>query len=266
MPRVDNKRPQGRERSLTFPVALRKHLEDQGYVDKPTVTAARVDPSPRAAAVPSAPAPRSEGGSTGTGFVVSRDGHVITNAHVVSECSSVLVRSPAGSTAPARVVVRDETNDLALLATDQPAAKVATIRTAFRLGEPVAAFGFPLSRVLSSSGNFTLGNVTALAGIGDDTRFLQISAPVQPGNSGGPLLDESGNVVGVVTGKLNAIHTVAAVGDIPQNVNFAIKANSLASFLESRRVPPADGVRTARLSAPDLADEANAISVHVRCD
>ncbi|MGI8568125.1 MAG: S1 family peptidase, partial [Methylocella sp.] len=69
----------------------------------------------------------------------------------------------------------------------------------------VAAFGFPLAGLLATSGNFTLGNVTAVAGLGDDTRILQISAPVQPGSSGGPLLDYSGNVVGVVEGKLNAI-------------------------------------------------------------
>ncbi|EIM28454.1 hypothetical protein MicloDRAFT_00050390 [Microvirga lotononidis] len=134
------------------------------------------------------------------------------------------------------------------------------------LGEGVAAFGFPLTSVLASSGNFTLGNVTALAGIGDDTRFLQISTPVQPGNSGGPLLDENGNFVGVVTSKLNALKTVVAIGDLPQNVNFAIKAGVLATFLESAWVEFQTTSSSTCLSPPDLADVANHLSAFVRCE
>ena len=87
-----------------------------------------------------------------------------------------------------------------------------------RLGEGVAAFGFPHSDILSTSGNFTLGNITALNGIGDDSRYFQISAPVQAGNSGGPLLDLTANVVGVVSSKLNALRIALKDGDLPQNV------------------------------------------------
>jgi len=166
----------------------------------------------------------------------------------------------------ARIVAKDAVNDLALLETETRPARFATIRPTARLGEAVAVFGFPLARVLASSGNFTLGNITALAGIGDDTRFLQISAPVQPGNSGGPLLDESGNVIGVVTSKLNALKTIAATGDVTQNVNFAIRASALTAFLESRRITGASETKTVKLSPPDLADEANAMSVQVICD
>jgi S1-C subfamily serine protease len=108
--------------------------------------------------------------------------------------------------------------------------------------------------------------VTALAGIGDDSRFLKISTPVQPGNSGGPLLDENGNVVGVVTSKLNAIKTVVAIGDVPQNVNFAMKAGALSTFLESTRVEVPAASHASPLSPPDLADVASSISVFVRCD
>ncbi len=154
---------------------------------------------------------------------------MVTNAHVVEDCRSARIRPGGGAPALARIVARDAANDLALLETDMRPSKVATIRPAARLGESVAVFGFPLSSVLASSGNFTLGNVTALAGLGDDTRFLQISAPVQPGNSGGPLLDENGNVIGVVTSKLNAVRTLARTGDIPQNVNFAIRASALTA-------------------------------------
>jgi serine protease Do len=139
-----------------------------------------------------------------------------------------------GISASSKVVARDATNDLALLATGLTPSRVAGLRTAIRLGEGVEAFGYPLTNVLASAGNFTLGNVSALAGMGDDSRYLQISAPVQPGNSGGPLLDQSANIVGVVSAKLNALNImVATKGDIPQNVNFAIKASVVANFLQT---------------------------------
>jgi S1-C subfamily serine protease len=130
----------------------------------------------------------------------------------------------------------------------------------------VAVFGFPLASILSSSGNFTRGDVTALAGVEDDSRFVQISAPVQPGNSGGPLLDASANVIGVVSSKLNALKTMAATqGDIPQNVNFAIKSSIAANFLETNRVQYDVGAPSMPLPATELAERARAISVFVTC-
>jgi serine protease Do len=79
-------------------------------------------------------------------------------------------------------------------------------------------------------GNTTLGNVTALAGLRDDSRYIQISASIQPANSGGPVLDEAGRLVGVIEGKLVALKMAKATGDIPQNVNFAIRASTLQTF------------------------------------
>jgi S1-C subfamily serine protease len=264
--RVRGQCPEGKERSVTFPVALRKHLQEAGYISpntpsQPSGTVAVARPAP----VPSAPPKAESRASSGTGFFVTSEGHVVTNSHVVGGCSTIDVKQANGTTVLARVLAQDSTNDLALLKVGHQPSQVASLRIGIRLGEPVAAFGFPLSSVLASSGNFTLGNVTALAGIGDDTRHLQISAPVQPGNSGGPLLDETGSVVGVVTSKLNALRTVAATGDVPQNVNFAIKTSVLATFLESNRIEVSLGTKAAKLSSPDLADQANSISVLVRC-
>jgi S1-C subfamily serine protease len=119
--------------------------------------------------------------------------------------------------------------------------------------------------LLSRNGNFTLGNVTALAGIGDDTRYFQVSAPLQAGNSGGPLLDQSGNLIGVVTAKLDAVKLMAAIGDLPQNVNFAIKANVAQGFLDSNRIKYENGTAEAPLAAADLADQAKAMSVSIDC-
>ena len=128
------------------------------------------------------------------------------------------------------------------------------------------AFGYPLTELLSKSGNFTLGNVSALVGIGEDSRYLQISAPVQPGNSGGPLLDQNGNLVGVVSAKLNALKLMLATnGDIPENVNFAIRASIVTSFMDANGVAYATGSAAQPMQPADLADQAKAMSVFIEC-
>ena len=199
---------------------------------RPTVVAA-VPSTPPAAVLPSRGSEtRNESPmlSGGTGFFVGVDGSLVTNAHVVDACVSISVKTDAGSVGAARVVAKDNVNDLALLRTTITPTAVARLRAGARLGEGVAAFGYPHVDLLSSSGNFTLGNITALSGIGDDSREVQISAPVQSGNSGGPLLDMGGNIVGIVASKLDALKVAARGGDLPQNVNFAIKSSLLASF------------------------------------
>ena len=202
----------------------------------------------------------------GTGFFISEKGHLLTNAHVVKGCAVVSVFHGADTPRTGRIIARDGTNDLAIIATDLTPDAVADLRVAVRLGEQVAAFGFPLSGLLSSGGNFTLGNITALTGLRDDSRMLQISAPVQPGNSGGPLLDEAGRVIGVVVGKLNAIKVAMVTDDLPQNINFAIKASVAQSFAESQGIPIHAASSTAPTIPPaDLADRARAFTGRVEC-
>jgi hypothetical protein len=164
-------------------------------------------------------------------------------------------------------VAIDDRADLAVLRTDLRTSKVAGLRTAppVRLGETVVSFGFPLAGSLSKEGNLTTGNVSALAGLRDDPTYLQITAPVQPGNSGGPLLDESANVIGVVTSKLDALKLAQRIGDIPQNVNFAIKAEVLKRFLDSRQLTYNEEVSSTRLEVADIADQARAFTVQVEC-
>ena len=111
---------------------------------------------------------------------------------------------------------------------------------------------------------------TALTGLHDDTRMLQISAPVQSGNSGGPLLDTSGNrakdQLGVVSSKLDAVRMASNSGDLPQNVNFAVKSAILASFLDANRVQYKVGVASGNPMSPaDIADRARAMSGFVVC-
>ena len=224
----------------------------------PEVAKATDEPKP-------APKPDDEA-SSGSGFFVTSDGAIVTNAHVVENCSDIRVTTDQGATAAAKVIARDVRNDLALLSSTLTAKKTAAFRTSIRLGEGVEAFGYPLTDVLAKSGNFTLGNVSALVGIGEDSRYLQISAPVQPGNSSGPLLDQNGNVVGVVSAKLNALKLMLVTnGDITQNVNFAIKASIVTSFMDGNGVASATGSATQPMQPADLADQAKDMSAFIEC-
>jgi hypothetical protein len=116
------------------------------------------------------------------------------------------------------------------------------------------------------SGPFTTGNVSALAGLRNDANYLQITAPIQPGNSGGPVFDQEGNVVGVVVAKLNVIELAQATNDVAQNVNFAIKTSVLLNFLEANGVQYSTASTTLQhLQPADLADRAKSMSVLVSC-
>lgn len=171
--------------------------------------------------------------SSGSGFFITTDGWLVTNAHVVEGGSRVRIRTGSGLVS-AKVVRRDEANDLALLKAvgSFDALPVATSRS-MKLGQTVATVGFPDTGLQGFSPKLAKGEIASLAGARDDPRHFQISVPVQPGNSGGPLVDTKGNVVGVVVAKLSAKAALAATGALPENVNYAVKSSFLLSFLES---------------------------------
>jgi S1-C subfamily serine protease len=111
----------------------------------------------------------------------------------------------------------------------------------------------------------TTGIISSLSGVLNDSRFLQISAAVQPGNSGGPLLASSGEVVGVVAAKLNALKFVKATGNIPENINFAIKTGALRDFLDNSVVPYQTSDAKSELKTADIARSARAFTFLVSC-
>lgn len=220
----------------------------------------------RAAA--SAPKPKEKAvASTGTGFYISSD-TIVTNFHVVDGCAEIRLHKSGADLGAAQVLATSRADDLAALRAAASAKSFLRLRIGapIKAAEPVLVFGYPLAEALSSAGNTTVGNVTALAGLRDDSRYLQISAAVQPGNSGGPALDEAGRLMGVVVAKLNALAIARLTGDIPQNVNFAIKVATLASFLEAHGVgyTPAD-VAARELTVTQRAERAEASSVQVAC-
>jgi S1-C subfamily serine protease len=217
---------------------------------------------------PSKPTPQRRAGprSAGSGFFVTTEGDVLTNAHVVTSCRAVTMRErpntfdqfDEGPSVPQRglsdedlrkrygdtltLLRSDKKLDLAVLHAAHGAPAAAKFRSGpLRPGESVVAFGFPLPGLLSSEGNVSVGILSALSGIGDNPRELQISAAVQPGNSGGPLLDANGSVIGVVVAKLDAVKVARITGDIPQGVNFAVKASDAVAFLmQSHSIKPWD--------------------------
>lgn len=206
--------------------------------------------------------------STGTGFIVSKAGHILTNNHVVKKCAAITVSRTGDLTRTVSIVRTDVTNDLAVLKMDTalPPEETARFRTrSLRAGESIATYGFPLAGTLSASGNIVSGNVSSLAGLGDDVRLLQISAPIQPGNSGGPLMDMTGAVVGIVNGKLNELAALEIAGTLPQNVNFSIKANVGLNFLDAHSIPYETSGDSTTLDLPAIADKAKKFTVFISC-
>ncbi len=122
-----------------------------------------------------------------------------------------------------------------------------------------------LVQALASHASVTTGTVSALAGMRNDTRFLQFTAPVQQGNSGGPLLDGSGNVEGIVTSKLSALLVAAVTGDIPQNVNFALKKTVAESFLDANSIHYAVAAPGKEINAADIGEAAKRYTLFVEC-
>lgn len=204
----------------------------------------------------------------GTGFVVSAAGHIVTNNHVIDGCSELKGNLTGEAAMVLRVVSADAKNDLALLQPTSAATfkDFARIRDrSFHSGDSVVAIGFPYHGLLTSDFSVTTGIVSSLSGTQNDTRFLQISAPVQPGNSGGPLFDTSGQIVGVVTRKLDALRLAVATGTIPENINFAIKTGALRDFLDNSVVPYQTAEPKGELKTADIAGNARAYTMLISC-
>lgn len=225
------------------------------YVRLPDGRAAWLDddgaPGPGAQPVPEgAPRAASRGGrviGTGTAFAVTSSGLAITNAHVVARCAAVVDEQGRAL----RVVATDQRADLALLDAARGFASVVRFREqpAVDLGETVLVFGYPYGQALGTGLNVTNGIVTGLAGPGGDASRFQMNAAVQPGNSGGPAVDDAGRLLGVAVGRLNDLAVLRATGSLPQGINFAIRAAEVERFLARNGVAPSRGAAAAGTGA-----------------
>lgn len=205
--------------------------------------------------------------ATGSGFVVNGDGYIVTNRHVVKGCRSIAVRPDSGILIPATAVALHATKDLAVVRANTHFGAVVQFRVGkgIRPGDDVVAIGFPFSGLLASDASVSTGSVNALAGIRNDASVLQMSAAVQQGSSGGPLFDASGNVVGIVVTKLNARIVEEETGDLPQNVNFALKADIARTFLDELSIGYRSAPSTVRMDNADVGEQGRRVTVLVEC-
>ena len=184
------------------------------------------------------PGPQPRSGSAiqqaaGTAFFVTEDGYLVTSFHVVADAARIIVRTAKGPLT-AKLISADKVNDVALLKVDGTftALPLAASRAA-TLGQTVFTIGFPNPDLQGLAPKLTKGEISSLTGVQDDPREFQISVPVQPGNSGGPLVNQYGNVEGIVKARLADIATLKSTGSLPQNVNYAVKSSVLSVLLES---------------------------------
>jgi V8-like Glu-specific endopeptidase len=175
--------------------------------------------------------------SSGTGFFVSEDGIIVTCAHVIEDGTRITVKIN-NNEYTAQVLVKDASADLALLKIDyrnQFHFKVINFNTA-ALGDKVFVLGFPLSNLLGSDIRLTDGIISAKSGMNSDQAYFQLSAPIQPGNSGGPIFNNNFDVLGVAAAKLNDMATLRSSGSIPQNINFGVKSGYINPLLGNIRL------------------------------
>ena len=203
--------------------------------------------------------------SWGSGVVVSREGDILTNDHVIKGCQKIRILPQSMD---AKVMAKDAKNDLALLRLDTSAGAVSTMSPArlrssrgIQLGDDLVVVGYPLPGLLSSGAVVTTGVVNAMSGAGNDTSAFQMSATVQPGSSGGPVFDQNGLLVGLVSSRLLPIAPAN-----PQNVNFAINLPTVQGFLDAQAVQYASSIAPAKSpSVSGVAAQGKRSTVQIEC-
>lgn len=203
---------------------------------------------------------------SGSGVVVNAGGDVLTNQHVVAKCKSAEVELN-GQRYPASLRVQDSASDLAILhAANMPATAVARFsERPTQLGAEVIVLGYPLSDILGTDLKVTSGNVSGQTGLGNNRAFFQFTAPIQPGNSGGPVIDGAGIVVGIVSYKLREIAVARQVGTLTQLINFGVKARTARSFMETGGVPFTASRQAAQGTRADIVAQAQRYTVRIIC-
>ena len=186
----------------------------------------------------------------GTAFAVSPDGYLISASHVTEGSDALRVIFKNGQSLDATVIREEPKLDLALLKVDVPTPTFLTVtsRTA-GLGDDIYTVGYPSPEWLGVNQKFTKGSISALSGLRDDSFRYQISVPIQPGNSGGPVVcEETGEVIGIV---ISTLRGKEVVGFNPQSVNYALKSAFIKPIMDSLEVKQYSSYRNRSLNKND---------------
>lgn len=181
-------------------------------------------------------------GTAGTGFYINRDGHLITNDHVVRGCRAIFVRGD-GAQQQATLVAHDAQRDLAVLKVNAAAPRsIAPLRwniKDLKVGDPLYIYGFPGKEGAQGKSSFARSKLLDMKGAGGITHWLQLESVAREGNSGGPVLDASGNVIAVVVGRTEFYREPARKGGeltLIKKVGNAITLAALQDFLRANRI------------------------------
>ena len=176
--------------------------------------------------------------SQGTGFAITANGHVATAFHVVSGAKRIQLTFADGTTLPATIESSSRANDLAILKAPSKSLKPLPIASSrsVKVGKELFTVGYPVTGLLGSDAKYTNGSLSSKSGLGGEASLLQITVPIQPGNSGGPVVTDQGRVVGIVTSTAAIKNFMEITGTLPQSINWAIKAEYAKLMFEPTEV------------------------------
>ena len=203
---------------------------------------------------------------SGSAFYINGQGYALSNNHVVNICKQSVAQVD-GREILFRVVATDKTNDVAILKTDQRSRNYIKINEdGAKLGENIVAVGYPLAGRLSDSVKITRGIVSSLSGINNNIGQIQIDAALQPGNSGGPVLNEKGEMIGIASAGLNKLLMAKEAKYIPENVNFAVAAPIVVNILKNKKIKySSSGIFGGKYSNTELAELGNSATIQLLC-
>jgi len=168
-----------------------------------------------------------------TGFFVTNDGYFVTNYHVIKDASQIYITTSSGERVPAKIIRQDQDIDIVLAKANVKGQAVHWgTRQNVDKGEGVLTLGYPLMVIQGREQKATFGRINSYSGIRGDPGVYQIDVPVQPGNSGGPLISENGNVIGVVKATFNQMAALETMGTLTQNINYAVKSDQVLPMLK----------------------------------
>ncbi len=208
----------------------------------------------------------------GSAFFISRDGKVVTNNHVIDECAAVSVQTTTGKQAPAKVLAVDKAHDLAVLQADMKAPATAAFHPPLQMeaGKKLFIIGYPTKTLPPLRPQLTLGTYvphddTIMASLTASDAVVSMRAFVYPGNSGGPVLDDGGRVVGVVVAKINSVSVFKKTGTLVRDLGFAISLPVVFRFLDRHRIAYQTATPEVSMSDEELFGAAKPFIARIGC-